>query len=119
MVSVRRRGGNLNQAILTCGRGIVLVWTLVRGSANPTHPLQRILSHMGSTAPTGSDPSAVDLPVRRRPPRIKKRRRMPASTMYAIVFAVLLAFVVLLQFAVHMARTDPRDSRAIAERELQ
>lgn len=39
--------------------------------------------------------------------------------MYAIVFAALIVLAVVVQFAVHMARTDPRDSRAIAERELE
>ncbi|MGH7619148.1 MAG: LysM peptidoglycan-binding domain-containing protein, partial [Gemmatimonadaceae bacterium] len=58
-------------------------------------------------------------PTRRRPPRIKKRRRIPAATLYVIVFAVLIAVAILVQFGVHMARTDPRDSRAIAERELK
>jgi hypothetical protein len=39
--------------------------------------------------------------------------------MYTIVFAVLIGLAILIQFGVHMARTDPRDSRAIAERELK
>jgi uncharacterized protein (UPF0548 family) len=39
--------------------------------------------------------------------------------LYVIVFAVLIGVAILIQFGVHMARTDPRDSRAIAERELK
>ena len=39
--------------------------------------------------------------------------------MYAIIFIGLIVVTILAQFAVHMARTDPRDARAIAERELQ
>jgi len=55
----------------------------------------------------------------RRPPRIKRRRRMQPATRYALVFAALVAIAVVAQFAVHMARTDPRDTQAIAERELR
>jgi LysM repeat protein len=73
---------------------------------------------MGTAIPADSD-TPTPQPVRRRPPRIKKKKRIPAATMYAIVFAVLIGLAILVQFGVHMARTDPRDSRAIAERELQ
>ncbi len=72
---------------------------------------------MGSTIPTSSD--VTPPPAASRPPRIKKKKRMPATTMYMIVFTVLIAVAVLIQFGVHMARTDPRDARAIAERELE
>src|SRR3954469_4576782 len=73
---------------------------------------------MGSASPADSEVPAAQ-PVRRRPPRIKKRKRIPAATLYVIVFAVLIAVAIVIQFGVHMARTDPRDSRAIAERELR
>src|SRR3954464_3831824 len=73
---------------------------------------------MGSASPADSEVPAAQ-PARRRPPRIKKRKRIPAATLYVIVFAVLIAVAILVQFGVHMARTDPRDSRAIAERELR
>jgi LysM repeat protein len=43
---------------------------------------------------------------------------MRPGTRYAILVAALVFIVVAIQFLVHMARTDPRDSRAIAEREL-
>ena len=39
--------------------------------------------------------------------------------MYTMLGLLIVVLVVLVQFAVHVARTDPRDSRAIAERELQ
>src|SRR3569833_1093089 len=76
---------------------------------------------MGTASPADSNqpPAAPAEPVRRRPPRIKKRKRIPAATLYVIIFAVLITLAVLIQFGVHMARTDPRDSRAIAERELK
>ena len=73
---------------------------------------------MGSASPADSEVPAAQ-PTRRRPPRIKKRRRIPAATLYVIVFAVLIGVAILVQFGVHMARTDPRDSRTIAERELR
>jgi LysM repeat protein len=44
---------------------------------------------------------------------------MQRSTLYAVTFAILVVVAVLAQFAVHMLRTDPRDTRAIVERELQ
>lgn len=74
---------------------------------------------MGSTIPASSDLTPTPKPVASRPPRIKKKKRIPPGTLYAIVFAVLIGFAVLVQFGVHMARTDPRDARAIAERELK
>jgi hypothetical protein len=39
--------------------------------------------------------------------------------MYTLVFVALVAVAIVVQLIVHMARTDPRDSRAIAERELR
>src|ERR1051325_4412026 len=51
--------------------------------------------------------------------RKKRRRRMRPATRYAIIVAAVVAIVIIVQFLVHMARTDPRDSRAIAARELQ
>jgi LysM repeat protein len=57
--------------------------------------------------------------TRRRPPRIKRKKRIPTATLYGLIFAALIGLAVLVQFGVHVARTDPRDSRAIAERELE
>ncbi len=62
------------------------------------------------TAPALSEP---------RPRRRKPKPRMRPGTRYAILVAAIVAVAVIAQFLVHMARTDPRDSRAIAERELQ
>src|SRR5579885_1595234 len=72
---------------------------------------------MSSSVPADSDLDSS--PPARRPPRIKKKRRFEPGTLYAIGFAAFVALVILIQFAVHMARTDPRDTRAIAERELR
>ncbi len=63
------------------------------------------------------DPAAE--PAARRPPRIKKKKKVPPGTVFTLVFIVLIGLAIAVQFAVHVVRTDPRDSRAIAERELQ
>ena len=44
---------------------------------------------------------------------------MRPAVRYATIAAVIAFVAIIIQFLVHMARTDPRDSRAIAERELQ
>jgi hypothetical protein len=44
---------------------------------------------------------------------------MQPAAMYTLVFVALVAVAIVVQLIVHMARTDPRDSRAIAERELR
>jgi LysM repeat protein len=44
---------------------------------------------------------------------------MRPAMRYSIVVGALLAVVIGIQFLIHVARTDPRDSRAIAERELE
>lgn len=44
---------------------------------------------------------------------------MRPGTRYALAFAVLVVLAIAAQFVVHMARTNPRDSRTIAERELR
>lgn len=44
---------------------------------------------------------------------------MRPGTLYALLFAALIVLATVAQFAVHMARTNPRDARAIAERELR
>jgi hypothetical protein len=41
------------------------------------------------------------------------------GTLYAAAFVALVLVAVGIQFVVHMARTEPRDARAIAERELR
>jgi LysM repeat protein len=57
---------------------------------------------------------------RQRPPRRRvRRRRIQPGTLYAAGFIGLVFLAVAIQFVVHMARTEPRDARAIAERELQ
>src|SRR5581483_7066463 len=78
---------------------------------------------MGSSVPASPDLGPIpEIPesAPARPPRIqKKKKRISGPTLYAALFALLIAFGVLVQFGVHIARTDPRDARAIAERELK
>jgi len=62
------------------------------------------------TAPQLSEP---------RPRRRKPKPKMRPAMRYAILVAAVIGVAIVAQFLVHMARTDPRDSRAIAERELQ
>jgi LysM domain-containing protein len=49
----------------------------------------------------------------------RRRRRVPRPAVYMLGFAALIALAIVAQLVVHMIRTDPRDSRAIAERELR
>jgi LysM repeat protein len=73
---------------------------------------------MASSIPAGSTFDGTSLPPQR-PGRIRRRkRRMQPGVRYSLLVAGLITIVVLAQFAVHLARTDPRDPRAIAEREL-
>jgi LysM domain len=44
---------------------------------------------------------------------------MPLAARYSILIGVLALAVVIIQFAVHAVRTEPRDTRAMAVRELQ
>src|SRR4051812_42270369 len=73
---------------------------------------------MGSSIPAGPSVDNNESP----PPRIqriKKKRRLEPGVRYALIAAAIVAVAVLIQFGVHMARSDPRDTRTIAERELQ
>lgn len=74
---------------------------------------------MESSISAGTTANTQPVPTRSRPRRAKRKRRMRPGTRYALIFAVLVAFAILAQFAVHMARTNPRDARTIAERELR
>jgi hypothetical protein len=76
--------------------------------------------NMGSSTPAGS--AAADTPppsAEARPGRIKKKKGIQRSTIYAAVITVLVVIAVVVQLVIHSVRTDPRDSRTIAERELQ
>ena len=73
---------------------------------------------MGSPFPADESYETAPIPSQPRPRRRKPKPRMRPGARYAILVAALVCVVVLIQFLVHMARTDPRDSRAIAEREL-
>ena len=63
---------------------------------------------------------AVSGVVRKKKLRLKRRRRrMRPGVRYTLLGAAVLALALFLQFAVHTYRTDPRDARSIAERELR
>jgi hypothetical protein len=77
---------------------------------------------MGSSIPVDPTPSvsSPSQPGESRPGRIdrNKRRRVQPGTWYAVIIAGLVA-VAVGQLVVHSVRTDPRDTRVIAERELE
>ena len=62
---------------------------------------------------------AAPAAVRKRKRLKKRRRRMRPTTRYLLVGAGVVLAGLFTQFAVHTYRTDPRDARAIAERELR
>ena len=67
----------------------------------------------------GSTIDEANLPPQK-PGRIRRhRRRVQPGARYSMLIAIVVALAVAAQFIVHVARTDPRDTRAIAERELQ
>ena len=74
------------------------------------------------TGPSNAD-SAIVRATRaadRRGRRVRRRNRGPSrATLYMMVIVGVIALAILVQFAVHTVRTDPRDSRAIALRELE
>jgi LysM repeat protein len=78
---------------------------------------------MASPSPTDSAFDAEPESFENRPPprirRSRRRKRMRPATRYAVGLAALIVLAIAIQFLVHTARTDPRDSRAIAERELR
>src|SRR5579884_1239589 len=76
---------------------------------------------MSSSIPAGG-PDADSFPPRPRrirPGHVKRRRRIQPATLYALAFAALVVFAIIAQIAFHAVHTDPRNSRAIAERELR
>lgn len=63
---------------------------------------------------------AAPTAVRKRRLRLKKRRRRGSPALrYSLIAAGVVLAGLFLQFAIHTYRTDPRDARAIAERELR
>jgi hypothetical protein len=69
-----------------------------------------------ATTPVRTAPPAL----RKKKPRLKKRGRQRRPAVRYGALAVAMALVALfIQFAIHTYRTEPRDSRVIAERELQ
>jgi LysM repeat protein len=50
---------------------------------------------------------------------MRRKRRLQPAAMYTLIIVAVIVVAILVQFIVHTARTDPRDTRAIAERELQ
>lgn len=73
---------------------------------------------MGSSTPADSGIDAPPSAVEPRPGRLKRRRRQRPAIRYTLIVAGIIVLMVLIQFLVHTARTDPRDTRTIAEREL-
>ena len=69
-----------------------------------------------STAPSAPEPHGT---AQRGPGRIKKKRRMSASSTFAVILVGLIVIAVIGQLVYHAVRTDPRDTRSMAERELQ
>src|SRR5262249_30314976 len=49
----------------------------------------------------------------------RRRRKIRPATRYALITSAVAVVAIALQFVVHMARAEPRDARAIAERELE
>ena len=49
----------------------------------------------------------------------RPKRPIQPAVWYTAIFVALVVLAVLIQFGVHAVRTDPRDSRVIAERELR
>lgn len=82
-----------------------------------SHDSERL--EMGSSIPgTPTTDVAHQTPPRTNPrPRARRRRWTPWRTVAVGVLVLLV--IVGAQFAVHVVRTDPRDSRAITERELR
>ena len=73
---------------------------------------------MSSPIPaTDSDIGTPPRQVRRG--RAKRKRHLQPATLYALIFVGLIVLAVIAQVAFHAARTDPRDARAINERELK
>ncbi|HKW09692.1 MAG TPA: LysM peptidoglycan-binding domain-containing protein [Gemmatimonadaceae bacterium] len=58
--------------------------------------------------------------LRKKKLRLKRRRRrMRPAIRYAMIGAAIVVVGLLVQFAIHTYRTEPRDTSAIAERELR
>ena len=76
---------------------------------------------MDSTLPAPESPARPPSPaIRKKKARLKKRRRHRSPAVrYSLVAVGLLAAGLFAQLAVHTYRADPRDARAIAERELR
>ena len=78
---------------------------------------------MDSTAPILEAPTSTTSPapaVRKRRLRLKRRRRRVRPALrYTLVTLGIIAGALFAQLAIHTYRTDPRDARAIAERELR
>ena len=64
-----------------------------------------------------------DAPLPRKPAvkprRRRSRHRLPRSVRYGLGFAGLLALVLIGQLLLHAIQTEPRDARALTEREVR
>jgi uncharacterized protein (UPF0548 family) len=108
------------QHIFPVSHGTVLVANATYALATFVLPRSTVISEI-MTGPNAD--SAVVRATRaadRRGRRVRRRNRGPSrTTLYVMIVVGVIALAVLVQFAVHTVRTDPRDSRAIALRELQ
>src|SRR5439155_17489365 len=69
---------------------------------------------MGSAYPaSGADAAAIASRSLKRPPRAAR-----PAILYGVLFTVLVVLAIGVEFVVHGVRAEPRDVRAIAEREL-
>jgi uncharacterized protein (UPF0548 family) len=63
--------------------------------------------------PAGPSPATVGTAIMRR-----RWKKLHPATRYGLLFSGLMALAVVIQFVIHALRSEPRDMRAIAEREL-
>src|SRR5204863_7486766 len=109
--------------IFTASFGIVFVafeFSGGRGTASRTVNFCHTSHSMGNPISASSGIRTIRQPPPTGPRGMRRRRRrMQPAALYMLVFAALVALAIVVQLIVHMARTDPRDSRAIAERELR
>ena len=77
------------------------------------------MAHVGGSIPLSSGIRPVRQPRPTRPRGRRRKRRARLATLYTVGVFGIVALAILVQLIVHVARTDPRDSRAIAERELR
>jgi hypothetical protein len=71
------------------------------------------------TPPSRHPDGSTDSPATSGGPRPRRAHRMNPATKYALVFLTLATIAIATLFVLHAMNTEPRDSRAIADRELR